>query len=195
MAPPPIRLWTVAEGDISSLQVGLKGTMNELLLKDLAQKTHRGLEGRVRAGMSGGGLCYGYDLIPGQTGARRINEAEVVIVRRIFQEYAAGRGPRTIAARLNEEGVPGSFGRPWRDTTIRGHITRGTGVLNNELYIGRLVWNRLRYLEDPASGRRRSRLNGSERLIVEEVPDLRIVDDELWAAVKARQTSIRESGA
>jgi hypothetical protein len=30
-------------------------------------------------------------------------------------------------------------------------------------------------------------------MVVEEVPDLRIVSDELWNAVKARQTSIRES--
>jgi len=30
-------------------------------------------------------------------------------------------------------------------------------------------------------------------LVIGKVPDLRIVDDELWAAVKGRQTSIRES--
>jgi site-specific DNA recombinase len=63
-----VRLWTVAEGQITELHVGLKGTMNALYLKDLAQKTHRGLEGRVRKGMSGGGNSYGYDLVPGQTG-------------------------------------------------------------------------------------------------------------------------------
>jgi site-specific DNA recombinase len=39
-----VRLWTVAEGQINDLHVGLKGTMNALYLKDLAQKTHRGLE-------------------------------------------------------------------------------------------------------------------------------------------------------
>jgi site-specific DNA recombinase len=87
-----IRLWTVAEGDISSLHVGLKGTMNELL-KDLAQKTHRGLEGRIRSGMSGGGISYGYDLIPGQTGARRVNEPKAVVVRRNFEEYARAGDP------------------------------------------------------------------------------------------------------
>ena len=42
--------------------MGLKGTMNALFLKDLAQKTRRGLEGRVREGRSGGGLCFGYDV-------------------------------------------------------------------------------------------------------------------------------------
>ncbi|WP_328285758.1 recombinase family protein [Magnetospirillum molischianum] len=48
---------TLAEGEISELHVGLKGTMNALFLKDLAAKTHRGLRGRVEAGKAGGGLC------------------------------------------------------------------------------------------------------------------------------------------
>jgi DNA invertase Pin-like site-specific DNA recombinase len=52
-----VRLFTLAEGEISELHVGLKGTMNALFLKDLAQKVCRGLEGRVRHGRSGGGLC------------------------------------------------------------------------------------------------------------------------------------------
>ena len=52
-----ISMVTVAEGTITELHVGLKGTMSALYLKDLAQKTHRGLEGRVRAGRSAGGLC------------------------------------------------------------------------------------------------------------------------------------------
>ena len=58
-----VKLVTIAEGEVSELHVGLKGTMNALFLKDLAQKTHRGLEGRVRQGRSGGGLCYGYDVV------------------------------------------------------------------------------------------------------------------------------------
>src|SRR3546814_7850410 len=85
------------------------------------------------------------------------------------------------------EGIPGPGGRPWRDTTIRGHRQRGTGLLNNELYIGRLVWNRLAYVKDPQTGKRRSRRNAPEALVVEEVPELRIVDDALWRRAKARQ--------
>src|SRR5271166_5976954 len=54
---------TLAEGEISELHVGLKGTMNALFLKDLAAKTHRGLRGRVEKGKAGGGLCYGYKVI------------------------------------------------------------------------------------------------------------------------------------
>ena len=148
-----VKIVTFAEGEISELHVGLKGTMNALFLKDLAQKTRRGLQGRVLQGLSGGGLCYGYDLLPGKTGIRRINKGEANVVRRVFRDYAAGQSPRAIARKLNEEGIPGPSGRPWRDTAIRGHFTRGTGILNNELYVGRLVWNRLTYLKDPTSGR------------------------------------------
>src|SRR5712664_459240 len=75
-----VKLLTLAEGEISELHVGLKGTMNALFLKDLAQKTWRGLEGRVRQGRSGGGICYGYDVIreldahgAAVNGGRRIN--------------------------------------------------------------------------------------------------------------------------
>ena len=108
----------------------------------------------------------------------------------IFRDYAAGLSPRAIAKKLNQKRIPGPSGRLWRDTTIRGHFTRGTGILNNELYVGRLVWNRLTYLKDPKSGQRRSRLNPPELRIMQEVPELRIVEDDLWDAVKARQRSI-----
>src|SRR5579863_4409148 len=96
-----VRLLTLAEGDISELHVGLQGTMNALFLKDLAQKVRRGLEGRVREGRSGGGLCYGYDVVREHDargelvhGGRQVNEDEAEIVRRIFSEFAAGRSPR-----------------------------------------------------------------------------------------------------
>ena len=188
-----VTIITLAEGEISELHVGLKGTMNALFLKDLAQKTRRGLQGRVVQGLSGGGISYGYDLVPGETGTRRINASEASVVRRIFRDYAAGLSPRAIARRLNQEGIAGPSGRAWRDTTIRGHFGRGTGILNNELYVGRLVWNRLTYLKDPKTGRRRSRHNSIEKWIVQGVPTLRILEDELWGAVKSRQGSIRAS--
>jgi site-specific DNA recombinase len=195
-----IRLITLAEGEISELHVGLKGTMNALFLKDLALKVHRGLEGRVRQGRSGGGLCYGYDVVRehdgrGESihGGRRINELEATVVRRIFAEFATGRSPRAIAAGLNAEDIAGPRGRPWRDTTIRGHALRGTGILHNELYIGRLVWNRQRYVKDPHTGRRLARLNPASAWLVTEVPELRILEDALWQQAQARLGSIRQS--
>nr|WP_209489743.1 recombinase family protein [Xanthobacter flavus] len=193
---------TLSEGEISELHVGLKGTMNALFLKDLAAKTHRGIRGRVEDGKSGGGLCFGYNVVKQLDargdpirGDREINEAEANVVRRIFREFAAGVGPRTIARTLNEEGVPGPAGKLWSDTTIRGHVKRGTGLVNNELYIGRLIWNRLRYIKDPSTGKRVSRLNPESEWIIKDVPELRIVNDELWHSVRVRQGEIAEKFA
>src|SRR5262249_23032700 len=55
---------------------------------------------------------------------------------------------------------------------------------------GRLVWNRLRYVKDPETGRRVSRLNPDSGWIVQSVADLRIVDQSLWERVKARQGAL-----
>ena len=100
--------------------------------------------------------------------------------------------PRTIARRLNAESIPCPSGKLWTDSTIRGQVKRGTGLINNELYIGRLVWNRLRYVKNPETGKRVSRINPREEWIITEVPELRIVDDELWRAVKDRQEELTE---
>src|SRR5512144_324179 len=52
-----VLLVTLAEGEIDEMRVGFKGTMGALYLK-VADKTRRGLRGRVEAGKSGGGNSY-----------------------------------------------------------------------------------------------------------------------------------------
>jgi site-specific DNA recombinase len=86
--------------------------MNALFLKDLAEKTHRGLRGRVESGKAGGGLCYGYRVVKLlasgtlTTGERAIEPGEAAIVERIFREYVAGIAPKAIAKRLNQDRSP-----------------------------------------------------------------------------------------
>ena len=195
-----VRLVTIAEGEVSELHIGLKGTMNALYLKDLAQKTRRGIEGRIRQGKSGGGRCYGYDVVRERAsdgtpvrGGRKIDSHEAEIVKRIFEEYAAGRSPKVIAHGLNAAAIAGPFGQSWGPSTIYGNWRRGTGILNNELYIGRLVWNRQRFVKDPATGKRQARPNPESEWVIEEVPELRIVDQELWDEVKTRQKATRHT--
>ena len=197
-----VQIHTKAEGRISEIHIGLGGTMSALFLRQLAEKTHRGLEGRVKAGKSAGGLSYGYRLdrqpLPDgtwTTGDRVIDPTEAAIVQRIFTEYDRGRSPRAIAIGLNRDGIPapraGGKGT-WAFSTISGNWKRGTGILNNELYVGQLVWNRQRFIKDPDTGKRQARPNPASDWITEEVPSLRIIDDSLWAQVKARQGAIRE---
>ena len=192
-----VRLFTLSEGWISEVHIGLGGTVGALYVRQLSEKTHRGLRGRVEAGKSGGGLTFGYDVIrqakPDGTvevGGRRINEVEAAVVRRIFEAYACGLPPRQIALRLNEEGVAGPRGRGRGASTIHGNAERGVGIINNRLYVGKLVWNKLRYVKDPETGKRRSRVNDNGAVIEKDVPDLRIVSDELWDRAKARQRQV-----
>ncbi len=192
------QIWTVSEGKVNEMHVGLKGTMNAMFLIELAAKTHRGLRGRVEAGKAGGGLSYGYSVVHALDGRgeqlrgdRLINPDESKVVHWVFEMFAAGKSPIWIAKTLNADGVPGPSGRAWQDTTIRGHARRGTGILRNELYVGKLVWNRMRYVKDPDTGRRISRMNDREKWISKPVPALRIVEDGLWTQVQDRLGALR----
>jgi hypothetical protein len=42
-------------------------------------------------------------------------------------------------------------------------------------------------VKNPNTGKRQSRLNPPEAWVIKDVPELRIVPQELWDAVKARQ--------
>ena len=166
MAYADVKIVTLSEGEVTHLHVGLKGAMNALFLKDLADKTRRGQRGRVEMGKSGGGRCYGYDVArqidaagDPVRGDRTIDEVKAQVIRRIFRDYAAGKSPKRIATELNGEGIAAPSGGEWGFSTINGNAKRGTGILNNELYIGRLIWNRQRFIKDPDTGRRQSRPN------------------------------------
>ncbi|NRA89502.1 MAG: recombinase family protein, partial [Rhizobiales bacterium] len=120
-------------------------------------------------------------------GDRKINEEQIRIVKRIFVDFAKGKSPKKIAHKLNDEAIKGPTGKGWTQSTINGNRRRGTGILNNELYIGRQIWNRLRYLKNPDTGKRESRLNPESEWIITDVPDLRTIDQDMWDAVKAYQ--------
>ena len=192
-----VRIFTLSEGEINELHVGLKGTMNALFLKDLAIKTHRGIRGRIEAGKIGGGNAYGYRVVHqldarGEPirGEREIIEEQAEIVRRIFREYVAGKGPQRIAADLNRDGIASPTGKRWNDTTIRGNRIISSGILNCELYNGVIRWNRQKKLKNPDTGRFTYRLNPESEWIRAEAPELRIIPQDLWDAAKARQDAL-----
>lgn len=151
-----VALVTVADGKISPMHVMMQGAYNNLNQRNAAMQTHRQLEESVLKGKIAGGDCYGYrkvlefdDAGKPVTGKVEVNPKEAEIVNRIFTEYAAGESPKAIAARLNREGIPGPRGGIWTQSTINGNRKRGTGILNNERYIGIYVWNRMRYRPKP----------------------------------------------
>ncbi|NVO29536.1 recombinase family protein [Donghicola sp. C2-DW-16] len=195
-----ITIRTLSEDKVEKIHVALKGYQNDEFLQELSRKTHRGLAGQAILGRSAGGKAYGYHIIKQFDaegarigGERVIVPEEAAIIRRIFKDYASGISPKKIAEALNEEGVPSPSGKHWGATTIQGNRKRGTGILNNELYIGRQVWNRLNYRKMPGTNKRQSRLNDDSELIMCDVLHLRIVPQDLWEAAKTRQVELQVS--
>ena len=174
------------------------GAMAEQYRKEIGRRTRRGLEGLARNAKPTGGKSYGYAAArDGATGQVEIDPAQAAIVRRIFTDYAAGLSPKAIAAALNREGVPSpgaAWGKSarratsWRYTAIYGQPSRGLGILNNEAYCGRIIWNRFRWIRSAADSSKRKCLpNPRKDWIVRQDERLRIVSDDLWQRVKARQ--------
>ncbi|PDT75456.1 Site-specific recombinase and resolvase superfamily protein [Sinorhizobium sp. BJ1] len=181
------------------MEMGLRATLSQELIEQIRYRTREGMKTAVRKGKATTCLADGYklklaydgngDRIPG---LRDIDQKQADVIRWIFQQYADGVSPRDIAKKLNDQDTPGPRGAKWRDTAIRGHVSRGTGILNNETYIGRVVWNRRNYRKNPETERRVARSNKGGNWVVNDVPDLRIIDDALWAQVKARQKELGE---
>ncbi|WP_137899312.1 recombinase family protein [Sphingomonas sp. 2SG] len=185
------RLFTLSDGEVTNLTGTIKGLMDAQFRKELGAKIKRGQRGTVAQGRSPAGIAYGYRtanrIDPNGRpvrGLRAIDEEQAEIVRRIFREYAAGISPRGIAQRLNADGIPGPRGGAWKATTIAADRTRGNGLIQNQLYIGRIIHNRTSKIVEPVTRSVRIRPNPSSDWIIEEVPSLRIVDDALWEAVQ-----------
>ena len=188
---------TLADGLVTEVTIGFKGTMSAIFLKDLGDKTRRGQRGVVEDGRIPGGNSYGYrrvlrfDERGNQVrGLREIDEHQAAVIRRIFGDYAAGISPIAIARALNSEGEPSPAGGIWRVSTINGSRQRANGILNNLLYAGRIAYNRQRFEVEPEQRKRRSRPNDAAEWVLKDVPALRIVPADLWAAAAARRAAL-----
>lgn len=181
---------------------GVKGLMNELYLEDLAAKVHRGQTGQALKGRWNGGRPYGYRLVairdPSQRDAYgealqigtrlEIDPEQSPIVRDIFERYANGASCLTIARELNARGIP-SPGSTWRRKTRRSSGWMESGIrviLRNELYTGKQVWNRSRFVRNPDSGKHLRRTRDRSDWIEHELPELRIVSSELFRRAQRR---------
>lgn len=184
------RLFTLMDGVVDDINGTIKSLFDARTRKDLAQRVRRGHRGVVAQGRSPSGVAFGYRRVAklddrGEPvrGLREIDPDTAAIVRRIFNDYAAGRSPRQIAGELNAQGIPAPRGGIWRASTIAGHRRDGFGILSNPIYIGKLVYGRTEAVTDPRTRKRATR-KGSGDLATGDAPHLRIIDDALWQQVQ-----------
>ncbi|MBW4329876.1 recombinase family protein [Stakelama sp. CBK3Z-3] len=196
-----VRLFTLSDGEVNHLTGTIKGLMDADFRKQLGAKVRRGQQGTVAQGRSPVGIAYGYCMANridangrAVRGLREIDPEQAAVVRRVFAEYADGLSPKRIAERLNAEGIPGPRGTRWRATTLRPDRTRGNGMLQNQLYIGRIVHGRTSKITEPMTRTVRIRPNPPDQWKIQDVPHLRIIDQALWDKVQ-EGLARREGGA
>lgn len=59
-----------------------------------------------------------------------------------------------------------------------------TGIIRNQLYIGKIVWNKRSYLKDPENEGIVTHLNDKSKHVTSDAPHLRIFDQKLWEDVQ-----------
>ena len=119
--------------------------------------------------------------------ARRINDGEAAIVRRIFHLCANGTGYSRIAKLLNEE----------RPVSPRPQQRRPAGwspssvheILKRPIYRGQITWNQTPRRD--RWGRTDAVARPEAEWITIDAPELRIVSDEVWAAARDRLARIK----
>jgi DNA invertase Pin-like site-specific DNA recombinase len=185
-----VRLIAVSQGidsadEQADVMLTVHGLVDSLYIKELAKKTHRGLEGLALEGFHTGGNCFGYrNVRVGDKVRLEIDEQEAIVVRRIFEMCAAGKSLKKIAKVLNGEEIAPPRGskqkiRPsWVYTAVRE-------MLRRELYIGCIVWNKRKYVKKPGTNKRISIMRPENEWVVIDAPQLRIISDELWNRVQA----------
>tara|TARA_R110002111_G_scaffold18776_4_gene45900 strand:+ start:1915 stop:3624 length:1710 start_codon:yes stop_codon:yes gene_type:complete len=194
-----IRVIGVTDGYDSStkghkIHAGFKGLMNEMFLDDLRERTHRGMSGQAIKGYNCGGRTYGYRNTPIEDPVRKdaygrpaviaveyvIDPVQSEIVQRIYSWYGEGRSYKWIASELNRLRIPSSRASTWAASAIKV-------ILENEMYQGKLVWNRRVWTKHPDTGKRMYRVRPSEEWITHKDLKLRIVSPKVIEQVRARQ--------
>ena len=189
-----IRIIAVSQGvdtenPQGTLLWGVHGLIDSVYSRELAQKTHRGLEGLAIKGLATGGRCFGYRTV-GEQARLEVVDSEAKIINRIYSMHAAGFSLKRIAHQLNEDRVQspqpqkGRLSRSWCTSSIQT-------ILHNERYRGKLFWNKTRKVRNPITGRRIQRARPKSEWVISEAPHLRIISEDLWSKVQQRFATVR----
>ena len=162
---------------------------DELEREKARQRTYDAMLAKAKAGHVTGGRCFGYTNVRVNSHTeRQINEGEAAVVRRIFDLCASGHGYTKVAKTLNAEGAPcprPQQGRPagWAPSSVKT-------VIDRRLYLGEVIWNKTR--KRNAWGQQRVSDRPESEWLRRSMPELRVVSDDVWNAVRVRLDGVRK---
>lgn len=129
------RVHDLASAD-GRFRTGLDALLAEREADETAERVRRAVRANAAAGRPHGRRLFGYvrvyDPDTGGLVGQEPHPTEATVVARIFAMYLSGRGIRTIAKVLNDEGITTGTGSTWVDGQVRR-------VLRNPAYAARRV--------------------------------------------------------
>lgn len=177
------------------MRVGLSAIMSSEMIEKVRVLTRLALRARAKDGHHTGGRAFGYRSVPvdpAKPDERKrlvIDEVSAAVVREIFARYARGETMKAIAEDLNARKVP-SAGAAWKREVRRKDgrwlVSALHAILHNEIYMGRMAYGRRQFVKNPTTGKRVAREVRRSEWIVNDMPQLAIVERELWDRVQAR---------
>ena len=194
------------------MMFGWKSLGDQQYSVDLAAHIRKGQIGRFEARrVAGGGTPFGYCRVPHENVNKRglygrfeveyvewaIDPERAKVIKFIFEAYASGYSYADIAKLLNERGV-----KPPQAARLRTVASWSKSalqvILRNDKYIGILRWNQSYQERNPLTGKMETRSRPESEWLVREMPDLRIVPQDLWDRVceqrRIRSTSAKQLG-
>jgi site-specific DNA recombinase len=128
--------WTPEDTKESRLQETILAGIAEYQREVILDLTYRGTMEKARKGLSPVGPApFGYRRDPEALGGLAVDPETAAIVKRIFTWAADGEPFKSIARRLDMQGIPPRRGTRWSRTAIR-HI------VNADVYLGTGIYNR-----------------------------------------------------
>lgn len=178
------------ETPMGKFALQMMGAVGELERNTIVDNVRMGMKQRAREGKWNGGVVLGYKSISVDAKGKRSKETklvivdeEAVIIRKIFELYASGKGLKAIANQINYEGYKTKKGNTFGTDSVKQ-------ILLNPIYIGEIRFNRFEEWNE------RRRKGKNENFIQEQGNHQPIISLELWDKVQAIQqkkshTSIR----
>lgn len=170
----------------------IKNVVNEMYARDVSKKTKAAKKAKAKAGQFIGSKApFGYKIDPNDRHHLIVDEPAAQVVRRIFRMASEGIGYNKMAKIFREEKIltpiayfnlnnPEYFKSDYWRKEFDWHVTSIRAILNNEVYLGKLVYGKKR---NKSMKSKEKFSNPKEDWIVAENCHEPIITQELWNTV------------
>lgn len=161
----------VGDDKMSVLIEAMIEAMDEYYSINLGEEVKRGMTEKVTRGEAVTIPSFGYDI---KDGIYVPNPVTAPALRKIFDDFLNGKGMRTIATELNDNGFRTRRGNLFENRTVQY-------ILNNPVYIGKIRWT--------PTGKTNRKFDNPDTVIIDGKHEP-LISNEIWTAVQKKLSEI-----